>query len=132
MFPFPDSNGPAFTKKEERYGPPLDYVGEKLRHAIEAAHASFNNIKDFVPTNLPREPDFNEHAPEGIKNDMLLSSAAEALHYSIVSYLALYNMLGAAKGNGTFNNIAQKSKGDLKKWLDLIEREGSASGQGNG
>ena len=27
-------------KKEQRYGPPFDYVGEKFRHAVEAAHAN--------------------------------------------------------------------------------------------
>ena len=132
MYPFPDSNGSAFMKKEQRYGPPLDYVGEKLRHAVEAAHANLSNIKNFVPANLPPSPEFNDGAPKTIKSDLLLSSASEALHYSVTSYLALYNMLGAANVNSTLQNIEEKSTSDLKKWLDLVEREGSVAGHENG
>lgn len=125
MFFLPESNGPAYKKEELRFGPPLDYVGEKLRHAVESAHANFHNIFSFVPTNLSPQPQFNESAPVSIKNDMLVSSASQTLHYTVVAYLALYNMLGSANVNGTVEHIASKSTAELKKWLDLVEREGS-------
>lgn len=130
MYPFQDSNGLAFKKKEQRYGPPLDYIGGKIRSTVEAAHENLNNIKGFVPNDLPSYPQFHEGAPQAIKNDLLLSSATQALHFSVISFLALYNMLGAAKSN-SLNIIAQKSSCELKVWLDLVEREGSVLGDEN-
>lgn len=128
MNQLPSSNGSAFQKKEERYGPPLEYIGEKLRSAVEAAHDNLYNIRNYVPDNLKREPEFTEQAPENIKKDILLSSASITLHYTLVSYLALYNMLGAANAKTFDEGVANKSKDELKKWLDLIEREGSVNG----
>ncbi len=124
----PSSNGPAFQKKEERYGPPLDYIGEKLRSAVLASHDNLYNIKNYVPANLKREPEFTEQAPENIKNDLLFSSASSALYYTLIAYLALHNMLGAATTKTFYESVANKNSEELKKWLDLIEREGSVNG----
>lgn len=128
MNQLPSSNGPAFQKKEERYGPPLDYVGEKLRSAVVAAHENLYNVKNYVPTNLKREPEFTEQAPENIKNDILLSAASSTLYYTLIAYLALHNMLGAATAKTFFESVTNKNREELKKWLDLIEREGSVNG----
>ncbi|MBX7228446.1 MAG: hypothetical protein K1X48_02420 [Burkholderiaceae bacterium] len=127
MQEFPDSNGMAYTVTENRSGPPLNYVGEKIRKNIEATHSLYNNIMRFVPKDLPVSPHYKDTAPATIKFDTLATDVHYALHNSIVAFLALYNMLGTAKSDYV-SDIASRSRDDLKKWLDLIEREGSVNG----
>lgn len=127
MLELPDSNGNAYIITEHRRGPPLEYVGEKIRKSLEASHSLYKDILRFVPNNLPIAPQFKESAPTTIKFDMLASNAHYALHNSIVAFLALHNMLGAVKGDYV-SDIAARSKDDLTVWLNLIEREGSVNG----
>ena len=41
-----DSNAGAYQRVEERIGPPLKYVAEKSRHAIEQIHAVYLQLGD--------------------------------------------------------------------------------------
>jgi hypothetical protein len=127
MYEIPDSNGSAYTREERRNGPPLDYVGEKLRKAVESAHATYKAVVGFVPRDLPPEPEFDPSAPSSAKFDILAHNAYYALSYSLTAFLALYNMLGVVRDDYV-EGIAAKSRDELRIWLDLIEREGSVHG----
>lgn len=121
-------NGGAYTINEVRQGMPLDYVADKLRCAIESAHANLLNINQYVPKNLPPEPEFHSHSPNGVKNDLLRSSAVLSLHYAVTAYLALHNMLAAIQDIGACVEIEKFSKEQLSSWLDSIEKNGSLLG----
>jgi len=41
-----DSNAGAYQRVEERVGPPLAYVAEKSRHAIDQIHAVYLQLGD--------------------------------------------------------------------------------------
>ena len=126
---FPETpNGSAYTRTESRNGVPLDYVGEKLRHAVESAHENLRNIKRFVPENLPAAPEFQYYVPNGIKNDLLLSSANNAFSYSLQAYLALHNMLGKMEIGSIEAELEKKNFQELRRWLNAIEKEGSVLG----
>ena len=62
-----ESNGPAYTKSEERHGVPLNYVGQKLRCAIE----ELNRVARQHP----------ELQPE----------LRATMHYLLVAHLGLHN-----------------------------------------
>jgi hypothetical protein len=75
----PDPNGSAYTKKETRVGPPLDYVAEKMRFALESLHELINNIKNEVPDNLDVPDGFPGNY--SVKKDGLLSPSFYALDF---------------------------------------------------
>lgn len=98
------SNGPAYTIQQAREGVPLSYVGGKLANAIE---------------------ELNSHArrhPE--QRDGLLA----AMHYSLVAYLGLHNMLAKANDRTLAPRILSASREELDRWLALVEREGDVQG----
>lgn len=102
-----DSNNGAYRQVEQRTGPPLAYVAEKTRHAIEAIHAVFWSIGD----------ESGDRA-----------SAQAAFHYSVVSYLALHNMLAQVADHAAIARLLAMSPQDLSMWLDVIAAEGSVTG----
>jgi hypothetical protein len=102
-----DSNNGAYRQVEQRTGPPLAYVAEKTRHAIEAIHAVFWSIGD----------ESGDRA-----------SAQAAFHYSVVSYLALHNMLAQVADHAAIPRLLAMSPQDLSRWLDVIAAEGSVTG----
>ena len=106
-----DSNNGAFRKNEIRNGPPLSYVAEKVRISIETIHGIYYKAKN-------RLPDSNEKAE-------MISDSCYAFRNSIVSYLALYNLLALVEDNDVYENLLNSSKEDLDNWLDVVEREGS-------
>ncbi|MHB1342702.1 MAG: hypothetical protein ACYC5F_11140 [Thermoleophilia bacterium] len=122
-----DSNGGAFRKDEIRSGPPLDYVAEKARSGIEQLHRLLASIDALAPSDLPQ--------PAGVagttflsRADSLRGPAHAAFHYAIVSYLALNNMLHLANDRRHLESLSSMSWGELDKWLDVIDREGSVTG----
>lgn len=101
------SNGPAYTIQQAREGVPLSYVGEKLTHAIE---------------------ELNRHArrhPE--QRDGLLA----AMHYSLVAYLGLHNMLAKANDRTLAARMLSANREELERWLELVRREGDVQGLAN-
>jgi hypothetical protein len=50
---FAEPNGPAYQKREERFGPPLGYVQEKMASSL---HDLIQSIDEFVPYDVP-QPD---------------------------------------------------------------------------
>jgi hypothetical protein len=123
-----NTNGPAYGKNESRNGPPLNYVGEKLRYALENCHDLLKGIEGCVPNNLPLPDGYQEHAPISAKLDLLKSPALASFHCQVTAFAALFNMLGVVKSSKDIERLVQMSEKDFKKWLDFIEREGSVLG----
>ena len=102
-----DSNGGAYQRDESRIGPPLAYIAEKSRHAIEQIHTVYRLISD---------------------TDGARAAAQAAFHYALVSYLALNNMLSLAGDHHVVERLLAMSPKELSKWLDVIDAEGSVVG----
>ena len=102
-----DSNAGAYQRVEERTGPPLAYVAEKSRGAIEQIHAVYLLLGE----------DSGARGP-----------AQAAFHYALVSYLALNNMLTLAGDHRVVTRLLAMSPHELVRWLDAVESEGSVTG----
>ncbi|HEY5541076.1 MAG TPA: hypothetical protein VIL41_06450, partial [Coriobacteriia bacterium] len=102
-----DSNAGAYQRVEERTGPPLEYVAEKSRGAIEQIHAVYLQLGD----------DSSARAP-----------AQAAFHYALVSYLALNNMLTLAGDHRVATRLLAMPPDELTRWLDAVDAEGSVTG----
>jgi hypothetical protein len=100
---FTDPNGPAYQNLEQRQGPPLAYVAEKLRHCLESAHLA------------ARPPEDTGHADS-------------AFRYGLVSYLALLNLLGLANDLDLADRLLAMEREDFFDWLDRVTEEGSVTG----
>ena len=101
-----DSNAGAYQRVEERTGPPLSYVSEKLRGALEQIHHSYGRLGD----------------------DDAARSAQAAFRYALVAYLALNNMLALAGDHGLPLRLLGVSSAELDRWLDAVDAEGSVTG----
>lgn len=121
-------NGSAYTTLETRNGIPLDYVGEKLRKAVEAAHDNLQNIKRHIPDDLPMTQELKNCGIKSIKSEFLIPSAVSALDYSLNSYLALHNMLATMNSPGIVQTLEKLSTKELTQWLDRVEQEAKVLG----
>ena len=125
------ANGPAFQKEEQRVGPPLDYVAQKLRYAVEGIHATVLSLKENIPDDFPIPShfpsDFLHRDVFSAKNDLFLSPACSALSFSITAYLALNNMLNLPGVSELADQAEDLSREELKNRLDLIDSEGSVT-----
>lgn len=102
-----DSNAGAYQKAEERVGPPLDYVAEKLHGAALQIHVV--------------------HAQLGA-DDGARAAAQAAFHYALVAYLALNNMLTLAGDHGVVKRLLAMPADEFERWLDAVGAEGSVTG----
>jgi hypothetical protein len=100
---FTDPNGPAYQKLENRQGPPLAYVAEKLRHCLESVHLA------------ARRPEDTGHADS-------------AFRYGLTSYLALMNLLGLANDLDLSDRLLAMETDAFSGWLDRVTEEGSVTG----
>ena len=125
-----DPNGPAYRKDEVRHGLPLDYVGEKLRYALDAQQRLLREL-DVRAANEPATGRTlaGEAAAEP-PLDLATQSAIAAFHYLVTAYLALHNMLGSHTGHDYLQRLRSMSGEDFERWLAFVEREGSVSGGG--
>lgn len=124
---FGDSNGPAYQTTEVRSGPPLEYVGEKMRHSLEQLHEVLTWIEMHVPNSLP-QPAGARGSAFSSKQDGLVSPARGAFNYGLVAYLALHNMLNLANDHDLAGQLLAMSAQDFYRWIDVIEAEGSVTG----
>lgn len=99
-----NANGPAFTRREGRHGVPLDYVAEKLGHAIEDVY----------------------RAAKRLPSDDI--DAQSAMYHLLVAFLALHNMLGKANDRSLVLRLLGGSREQLDAWLALVQREGDVQG----
>jgi sugar phosphate isomerase/epimerase len=121
-----DTNGPAYVKGQKRTGPPLGYVGDKLRHSLQLAHSLYQEIRESVPDDLP-QPEGARGTSYSTKEDGLVGPAYEAFSYQLTAFLALYNMLGL-DDNRLANRLLRSSYEEFDTWLRRIIREGSVTG----
>ena len=124
---YQEPNAGAYEKEETRKGPPLGYVGEKLRRAVEYAHETYQAIDRDVPENLP-QPAKARGSAYSTKQDGILSPADSTFIYSLTAFLALYNMLGVISDQQKIPALLAVNHEDLSAWLDGVEREGSVHG----
>lgn len=112
---FRDPNDGAYEKEEVRTGPPLSYVAEKSRRAVELTHCLIRKLK----------------AMEGLDSEHkagLLMLARGTLRYQMTGYLALNNLLALVNNQDFFERIEAYSEDDFNDWLDRIDQQGSVSG----
>jgi|SRR5208337_2165955 len=117
---FREPNAGAYEKEETRKGPPLSYVGEKLRRAVESAHGTYQAINRDVPDDLP-QPARARGSQYSTKQDGILSPAYSTFIYSLVAFLALYNILGVITDRHKIPTLLSMSHDDFTVWLDGIE-----------
>lgn len=111
----PNTNGPAYTKTQERNGSPLEYVAEKLRCAIEDTHYLLHESV-YSETRLSI-------------NEASSRPAFSSFHYQITAFIALYNMLTMLEDPNRIKEFATYTRDELKTLLDFIESNGSLSGK---
>ena len=109
-----DPNGSAYRTGERRVGPPLDYVGEKLRQGLACQHALLHALRD--------------PGDGGPSNGASAMAARLAFGYQLTAYLALYNMLGSRGSEDDVDRLVATAPEDFRRWLDFVMREGSVSG----
>ena len=125
------NNDGAFSKQELREGAPLDYISGKIYSAIKFTHRLFRSIGDDVPEDLP-QPATVVGTSYNTKHDSLLFDCSNAFQYQVISYLALYNMLGLANtiddsGETLFDRLLRYDDKQLQNWLNDIARRGMLS-----
>ena len=99
-----NANGAAYTWREGRHGVPLDYVSERLGHAIEDLY----------------------RAAKRLPGDDI--DAQSAMYHLLVAFLALHNMLGKANDKSLVPRLLGGSREQLDAWLSLVQREGDVQG----
>lgn len=123
---FSDPNGPAYQKTETRTGSPLDYVASKLRAYLEATHGlhadAINHAAACPPVVRP------PRSPYPISATDLQGEVRAVLHYAVVDYLALNNLLALANSPDLVDQLLGMSRDEFREWLDRIEREGLVAG----
>lgn len=125
---FRSPNADAYEKEEIRTGPPLSYVGEKLRIALSQVHALCNVIDQGSNTLMD-----GKGPGDGTAHALELARTSDAAFYqALVAFLALYNSMGRL---GEWEQQGQKvqalkalDRGSFDDWLDSIESEGSVTG----
>jgi hypothetical protein len=120
-----DPNGPAYERTEERTGPPLDYVAEKLGHCLHALHGQHRAVAQ-LPADLPT-PGKAAGKPQPLK-ESLLSPGRYAFHYGVVAFLALHNILALANDHGLEDRLLGMSDEEFEAWMERIREEGSVTG----
>jgi hypothetical protein len=106
---FTDPNAGAYETKETRVGPPLTYVGEKLRCSVEHAHRAARATKADGTDAAHREAD-------------------ASFRYGVTAYLGLHNMLGRLLDHRKLDALLDLDSDAFDEWLDTVEREGSVHG----
>ena len=120
---FGDPNGPAYQKREERVGPPLTYVGEKLGNSLRAVHELARGVHGASNSDLPV---FSATDSEIIAEYQRKVDAA--FYYGLVAYLALVNMLALANESQLVERLVALSSDEFDEWLRGIEEGGSVTG----
>lgn len=110
---FRDSNDGAYVKSEERTGPPLDYVAEKLRRSLEAIHS----LHSLLLTS-------DDHPSQ----ERLRHEAEHALQKGLTSFLALHNLLALSNEHRLTERLLSYSYEEFQDWLDRIQEQGSING----
>ena len=121
---FTEPNGPAYHKREERFGPPLGYVQEKMASSL---HDLIQSVDEYVPDDLPQ---LNKEAgnPFPLKASYLQAPARQAFHYELVAFLALANMLALARESGLVERLLEYEPEEFHHWIRRLELGDSVEG----
>jgi len=123
-------NAGAYEQDEVRRGPPLSYVGEKLRSSLNHVHGLCSMIREAVPDTLPI-PSNVKVRPFSVRNDGLLVPADAAFYNALVAFLALYNSLGRLGEWEAQEDKIRALRGltsqEIEAWLDSVESGGSVT-----
>lgn len=106
---FTDPNAGAYEVEETRVGPPLAYVGDKLRCSMEHAHRAARLMRTSPEREAHQEAD-------------------AAFRYGLTAYLGLYNMLGLILDHRKLDALLELDEDAFEGWLDTVRREGSVGG----
>jgi hypothetical protein len=118
-----DPNGGAYEKTEVRTGPPLSYVSEKLRRALEEIHMGHWEFVTYQSNHtLPSEPDRARPGPEDVRRRL-----QAAFRVAAVAFCALSNALAHANPADFYERLLALRRDDFSDWLDEIERGGTVS-----
>ena len=107
---FREPNDQAYIKTEERTGPPLEYVAEKMASSLTWLHATVISMR-------ATETD-GRH----------VMTLQYALKYEIVAYLGLMNMLALVNDDDFDERILNMNKDQFEEWLVRIRHEGTVTG----
>jgi len=110
---FSDPNGPAYQKTETRTGPPLEYVGEKLRSCLCDLHGLNRHVEL-----LDRQ---------SVQLDEIRDDVTPAFYHAAVAFLALHNMLALADPPSFIERLLAMSREEFDDWLDGIQLGGSVT-----
>ena len=124
---FADPNGGAYRRDERRTGPPLDYVGEKLRQGLGCQHALLHALGD-ARAGTAAGAERARAAEEPSEPGPSALAARLSFGYQLTAYLALYNMLGARGSEDELDRLVAMAPEDSRRWLAFVAREGSVSG----
>jgi hypothetical protein len=117
-------NGPlGYTCTETRNGPPLNYVGDKLRYSLFSLHTANQQIQNYFPNDLPSP--FEDRYPQLNPKDLVLESIWASFRYALTSYVALYNMVAIVHDQGIFSKLLDMTHDTFKSWLENLSLEGS-------
>ena len=104
---FLEPNNGAYEKTEERTGPPLEYIAEKLRKSLEACHEVVRGTRDGQIASM---------------------HASAAFRYGLVGYLGMQNLLALVNEGEVFDRLENYTHEQFIEWLDRIDRQGSVTG----
>ena len=129
---FADPNGAAYRTGEHRVGPPLDYVGEKLRRGLECQHGVLHALSRAAAGDdrAGRSAGVGSAAGDAAAPsfEVLAAAARIAFDYQLTAFLALYNTLGAKGDADAVDRLAAMAPDAFRRWLGFVEREGSVTG----
>ena len=109
-----DPNGPAYQRRQERVGPPLEYVAEKLAQTLRDLHRV-----------LRAERADASGAPAGAPGRDL----RPAFMHALVAYLALGNLLALAEDPGALTErLVGYTAAEFEDWPGRIARASSVTG----
>ncbi len=125
---YADPNGSAYRRAEQRFGTPLDYVGEKLGHALVCQHALLHAAQAPPPrVAVEGEPPPSEPSAPGASRGAVMA-ARLSFGYQLTAYLALYNMLASRGSEEDVDRLVAMAPDDFRRWVRFVAREGSVSG----
>ena len=110
---FREPNDDAYTKTEERTGPPLEYVSEKIENSLKSLHRAIFSIR----------------AEEADTGATILSMLSYAFKSQLVAYLALMNMLALVNESDFDDRILNMSQDEFDDWIGRIRQQGSVTGE---
>ena len=116
---FRDPHGPAYQRRQERVGPPLEYVAEKLAQTSRDLHRVLRAERA-----RSRHGAVSDSAGVAPFWDL-----RPAFMHALVAYLALGNLLALAADPGALvEQLAGYTSEEFEDWLGRIAQASSVTG----